>query len=325
MYFPTLFVDIAATAADVARDANDQELDSDGDDVDALADRAIGATLVAADGGDDSGGDMVGGKRKRLATQRAMSKRYRDSLGSLYADLKALVPAVYPDAVPRTKSQIIQQAGDALRKLRSEVAGLEARHVLSSPPNRTLWIERVVRGASSFPAAVEPFMRLMVLHGWTYAEMWSRTPYVGSCDRDKPPAYNLTSVVSVHDSDPLLPMPPALASFMSSSKQMTFHEGDSSLVGRISATLSSEWIVLSDESPPYARAESARQAGFKVCCALPLLLRGYVAAAVMFYNNEYNSDVRTHLGIAQDIGAHLGNCFGALRKPTDDSPDPKPV
>jgi hypothetical protein len=137
MYYRTLFVDIAAN--DAADKAADQDADSDGDGAEGifggLADAGTETAGSGVDGNDDSAGDIVGGKRRRQESQRAMSKRYRDSLGSLYADLKSLVPAVYPDAVPKTKSQIIQLAGDALRKLRSEVATLEARHVLSSPPN----------------------------------------------------------------------------------------------------------------------------------------------------------------------------------------------
>lgn len=113
----------------------------------------------------------AGTKRKKQELRRVTSKRYRDTLGSLYADLEALVPAVFPDAKLRTKSQIIQLTGDAIRKLKRDIAEKEARYVLAAPPMRLRWVAEVAGAASGVEELAAVFMRLMV-HSWGYAEMW---------------------------------------------------------------------------------------------------------------------------------------------------------
>lgn len=289
----------------------------------------------------DNNKATTGEKRKKLELRRVTSKKYRDSLGELYGELVDLLPAVYPEENPRTKSKIIQLTGDAVRKLKSEVAVLEARYIVSSPTNRSKWIDRVVRSATNFPAAAVAFMRLMVLHGWSYSELWCcnvscdgtstfSAPQlvvgISNSDLGKPTAissctaaYKLEAMVSLYDGSGAQ-MPEPLSRFVALSKHLTFTEGDGSFVGRILQTLSAEWVVFDElkSSKGYTHIEHASQAGFKACFALPLLLRGHVAAAVLFYNYSYSQHVRLHLGIAEDIGAALGNCYGALRKPSED-------
>lgn len=312
-------------------------------------------------------------KRKNLELRRVTSKRYRDSLGNLYRDLENLIPAVFPQARPRTKSQIIDYTGHAVRMLRQEVAKLDARYVFSSACNRNRWVEKVATTSLDFPDAVSMLMRLLVLRGWTYTEMWAPRDFGRSAnaaqmhplgaavaaleqmlDSSGPhqrPEFELRSCHGFYG-DEGTEQPLEISRFSNASRQMSCREGDDSIIGKTIASQCAEWYVVSpdiaasadasaaadaprdqrgstandDENadvspasalPSYIRRDMVAGAGFRVTCALPVLLRGRVCAVVALYCKHYTQDIRSQLGITQDLAAAIGNAYGALRDATD--------
>lgn len=276
----------------------------------------------------------VAGKKRKQELHRRHSKRYRDNLGELFQSLEQLLPKVVPGCKLKTKSQIIANSVQAVKRLRAEVSSLEMQYVLSSPANRTKWVEDTVKKATCFQEVAEPFMRLLVgMQRWKHSELWCRyevnvlpdgqdsgapvsTPT--NTVQDLGPAASrkfflkLERTASAHDIT-LSAIPDAYKLFSELSQLQTFIVGDDSLVGRIASSLSPEWIDLRDpvSCRGFKRATSARQCGFSVCFAVPFLVRGHVFAAVLFFDDQPRGDVGPDISIAQDLASSLGNCYGA--------------
>lgn len=275
----------------------------------------------------------IAGKKRKQELHRRHSKRYRDNLGELFQSLEQLLPKVVPGCKLKTKSQIIANSVQAVKRLRAEVSSLEMQYVLSSPANRTKWVEDTVRRASCFQEVAEPFMRLLVgIQRWKHSELWCR--YEAQIGPDGQPTGSpvLTPTNTVNDLVPspfrfflklerfasahditAAPVPEEYNWFSKVSKMATFVSGDDSLVGRIAASLSPEWIDLTDAEScrGFKRTESAKKCGFVVCFAVPFLVRGHVFATVLFYGDRHRSDVAPDISIAQDLASCLGNCYGA--------------
>lgn len=276
----------------------------------------------------------VVGKKRKQELHRRHSKRYRDNLGELFQSLEQLLPKVVPGCKLKTKSQIIANSVQAVKRLRAEVSSLEMQYVLSSPANRTKWVEDTVQKASCFQEVAEPFMRLLVgMQRWKHSELWCRyevkilpdgqdtgAPVTNPTNtvNDLGPAAStkfflkLERTASAHDitaSD----VPATYQQFSQLSQLQTFIAGDDSLVGRIASSLSPEWIDLRNQEScrGFKRAGSARQCGFTVCFAIPFLVRGHVFATVLFYDDQQRADVGPDISIARDIASCLGNCYGA--------------
>jgi hypothetical protein len=314
-------------------------LDSAGSDEgeQALAGAGSGSELVDAESDEGSTPYTVAGardKRKRLELRRVTSKRYRDTLGTLYSELETLVPSVFPNARPRTKSQIIQVTGDAIRKLKHEVSALEAQYVLSCSSNRLKWTEKIVQSYPSFPDISSLFMQLMVHAGWTYAEMWSKSDIVSRSntadlvqlgrphqdstlkDADRSQVqYELRTISSFYEDRPWA-MPATLADVVAAARQSPAQVGDSSVVGYVTSTLCSKCSLLQElQNPPLSpHLSSAVRAGLKICYAVPLLVHGEVATIVVLFGEEYSESMKSMLTVAEDMAAAIGNCYGALRK-----------
>lgn len=286
------------------------------------------------DDDDESKQQPVAGKKRKQELHRRHSKRYRDNLGELFQNLEHLLPKVVPGCKLKTKSQIIANSVQAVKRLRAEVSTLEMQFVLSSPANRTKWVEDTVRTANSVQEVAEPFMRLLVgIQRWKHSELWCRYEVNVLPDgRDSgAPVMNPTN--TVQDIGPLSPkkfflklertasahdvtasaVPEAYKMFSELSQMVTFVNGDDSLVGRIAAKLSPEWIDLQDpdSSRGFKRSDAARRCGFTVCFAVPFLVRGHVFATVLFYDDQQRPDVGPDINIAQDLASCLGNCYGA--------------
>lgn len=283
---------------------------------------------------DASKAQPVLGKKRKQELHRRHSKRYRDNLGELFQNLEQLLPKVVPGCKLKTKSQIIANSVQAVKRLRSEVSGLEMQYVLSSPTNRTKWVEDTVQKATCFQEVAEPFMRVLVgIQRWKHSELWCRyelntlpngqdtgTPVMTPTNtvQDLGPLASkkfflkLERTASAHDVTASA-VPEAYKSFSQLSQMITFEAGDDSLVGRIATSLSPEWIDLRnpESCQGFKRGESARQCGFSVCFAVPFLSRGHVFAAVLFYDDQQRSDMGPDMSIAQDLASCLGNCYGA--------------
>jgi hypothetical protein len=327
LYFPTLFESMGSYKGDAEQ-----------------ARAGSGSELVDPESDEGSPPSSFAGtrdKRKRLELRRVTSKRYRDTLGVLYSDLETLVPSVFPTARPRTKSQIIQVTGEAIRKLKQEVSGLEAQYILSCPANRLNWIERVVHSAPTFRDVSYLFMRLMIHGGWSYAEMWSSSDSMCRIDTDDliqigqnsqaskvkgsgrmmQGQDELKMISSTYD-DRILAMPSALASLTTASRQHTAQVGDASLVGIVTSTLCPKCLVLgeSTSSSPSQLMQYVLQAGLKVCFALPLLVRGEIVTVVLLFAEEYNDATKSLHSVSEEMGAAIGNCYGAARKEAVERP-----
>lgn len=273
------------------------------------------------------------GKKRKQELHRRHSKRYRDNLGELFQSLEQLLPKVVPGCKLKTKSQIIANSVQAVKRLRAEVSSLEMQYVLSSPANRTKWVEDTVQKATCFQEVAEPFMRLLVgIQRWKHSELWCR--YETQIGHDGQPAgvpvviptntvndllpsssqffLKLGRVVSAQDIT-ASPVPGEYEMFGRVSEMVTYVSGDDSLVGRIAVSLSPEWIDLRDVEScrGFKRTEGARKCGFAVCFAVPFLVRGHVFATVLFYDDQHRPDVTPDIGIAQDLASCLGNCYGA--------------
>lgn len=276
----------------------------------------------------------VVGKKRKQELHRRHSKRYRDNLGELFQNLEQLLPKVVPGCKLKTKSQIIANSVQAVKRLRAEVSSLEMQYVLSSPANRTKWVEDTVQKATCFQEVAEPFMRLLVgIQRWKHSELWSRYELNTLEDGQDTGTPVMNPTNTVHDLGPAsskkfflklertasaqdvtaTAVPEAYKMFSQISQMVTFVAGDDSLVGRISTSLSPEWIDLQNPEScrGFKRVESARQCGFSVCFAVPFLVRGHVFATILFYDNQQRPDVGPDIDIAQDLASCLGNCYGA--------------
>jgi hypothetical protein len=326
LYFPTLFESMGSYKGDAEQ-----------------ARAGSGSELVDPESDEGSPPSSFAGtrdKRKRLELRRVTSKRYRDTLGVLYSELETLVPSVFPTARPRTKSQIIQVTGEAIRKLKQEVSGLEAQYILSCPANRLNWIERVVHSAPTFRDVSYLFMRLMVHAGWSYAEMWSSSDSMCRMDTDdliqigqnsqastvkgsgRMQGQDELKMISSTYDDRILAMPSALAALTTASRQHTAQVGDASLVGIVTSTLCPKCLVLgeSTSSSPSQLMQYVLQAGLKVCFALPLLVRGKIVTVVLLFAEEYNDATKSLHSVSEEMGAAIGNCYGAARKEAVERP-----
>lgn len=299
-------------------DENDDEPDEEEDDEDEPA--SIPQPVV--------------GKKRKQELHRRHSKRYRDNLGELFASLEQLLPKVVSGYKLKTKSQIIANSVQAVKRLRAEVSSLEMQFVLSSPANRAKWVEETVQKATCFQELAEPFMKLLVgIQRWKHSELWCRYEVDAiqhSINNESPTAIPTTSVqdlgttasrkfflklertTSAHDVTATA-VPDSYKNFSDISQSHTFMAGDDSMVGRIASSLSSEWIDLRDPEAcrGFKRSSSARQCRFIVCFAVPFLVRGHVFASVLFYDDQERSDVGRDISIAQDLASCLGNCYGA--------------
>lgn len=266
-----------------------------------------------------------GGKRRKKELHRRHSKRYRDNLGELFHSLEVLLPNVVPGCKLKTKSQIIANSVHAVKRLKAEVSALEMQYVLSSPANRTKWVEETVRNAATFQEVVEPFMRLLLgMQRWKHSELWVRhelpQPLQVPLTEANPEAslpgggfcLRLELIASGNDVA-TTSLPATYKQFFQISQTMTFEAGDDSLVGRIATSLSPEWINLTDSNSlnGFKRGELARSCGFSVCFAVPFLVRGHVLATVLFYDDQQRTDISGNISIAQDLASCLGNCYGA--------------
>lgn len=283
---------------------------------------------------DESKTQPVVGKKRKQELHRRHSKRYRDNLGELFQSLEQLLPKVVPGCKLKTKSQIIANSVHAVKRLRAEVSSLEMQYVLSSPANRTKWVEDTVKKATCFQEVAEPFMRLLVgIQRWKHSELWCRyevNVLPGGQDTGAPVMHptntvqdlgpvsskkfflKLENTASAHDVTAAA-IPQAYKVFSELSQLGTFVAGDDSLVGRIASSLSPEWINLQDLElcRGFKRGDTARQCGFTVCFAVPFLVRGHVFATVLFYDDQQRSDIGPDVNIAQDLASCLGNCYGA--------------
>lgn len=317
-------------------DDDDDENDGDGD----------------GDGDDDGDGDEAyavsptntnAARKRKQELHRRHSKRYRDNIGELFQSLESLLPKVIPGCKLKTKSQIISNSVEAVVRLRTEVASLEMQYVLSSPTNRTKWVQDTVTNALCFQEVVEPFMRLLLgMQRWKHSELWGRfeaniredgtdslSPVENATNTldDLGPISSrkfflkLVKTASAHDMV-ATETPDSYKSFSRLSQLQTFIAGDDSLVGRIATSLSPEWIDLADPESRagFKRAETARECGFSVCFAVPFLVRGHVFATVLFFDDQQRSDIGPDINIAQDLASSLGNCYGASTTLKDSPP-----
>lgn len=273
------------------------------------------------------------GRKRKQELHRRHSKRYRDNLCDLFQSLEQLLPKVVPGCKLKTKNQIIANSVQAVKRLRAEVSSLEMQYVLSSPANRTKWVEDTVRKATCFQEVAEAFMKLLVgIQRWKHSELWSRyeaaltpdgretgqpvdmpTNTVGDLLPSATRFYlKLERVANAHDIT-ATKVPEEYLAFSKLSEAVTFSSGDDSLVGRIASRLSPEWIDLTDpdNSRGFKRSESAKKCGFSVCFAVPFLVRGRVFATILFYDDMHRTDIGPDINIAQTLSSCLGNCYGA--------------
>lgn len=286
------------------------------------------------------------GKKRKQELHRRHSKRYRDNLGELFQNLEQLLPMVVPGCKLKTKSQIIANSVQAVKRLRAEVSSLEMQYVLSSPANRTKWVEDTVLKATCLQEVAEPFMRLLVgIQRWKHSELWCRYEVNTLTDGQEVGGPVMNPTNTVHDLGPASSkkfflklertasahdvtasaVPEAYKMFSQLSQMVTFVAGDDSLVGRIATSLSPEWIDLRDAEScrHFKRSESARQCGFTVCFAVPFLVRGHVFATILFYDDQQRTDIGPDMNIAQDLASCLGNCYGASAAQQHDSKSKK--
>lgn len=275
------------------------------------------------------------GKKRKQELHRRHSKRYRDNLGELFNSLEQLLPRVVPGCKLKTKSQIIANSVGAIKLLRSEVSALEIEYVLSSPANRTRWVEDTVCNAFCFQDVVDPFMRLLLsMQKWKHSELWSRhemTVLSDGTERKVPVSkptesvhelrsssqkrffLKLQTTASANETPPnVLPL---YKRFSDNSREQVFSAGDNSLVGRTASSLSPEVIDLRspESSNGFVRAQEALECQFIICFAVPFLVRGHVFAAVLFYDDRPRANVNADLNIAQDLASSLSNCYGASK------------
>ena len=276
----------------------------------------------------------IAGKKRKQELHRRHSKRYRDNLGELFQNLEHLLPKVVPGCKLKTKSQIIANSVQAVKRLREEVSSLEMKYVLSSFSNRTKWVEDTVHKATCFQEVAERFMRLLVgIQRWKHSELWCRYEVKTLPDGQDSglPVENPTNSIndfgpissskfflklertaSVHDVTATT-IPKEYKLFSDLSQLRTFVVGDDSMVGRIASSLYPELIDLNDPDmcKGFKRAEPARQCGFTTCVAVPFLIRGHVFDTVLFYDDKNRPNADPDIGIAQDLSSSLGNCYGA--------------
>lgn len=121
-------------------------------------------------------------------------------------------------------------------------------------------------------------------------------------------------------------IPESYSKFSKQSQLQTLTAGDDSLIGRITRSLSPEWIDLTDpvSGNSFKRCEVAKQCGFIVCFAVPFLIRGHVFAAVLFFDDQPRSDISPDINIAQDLASSLGNCYGASKMRHEERPCSSP-
>eukprot|EP00737_Agarophyton_chilense_P000649 gb/GEZJ01000719.1/.p1 GENE.gb/GEZJ01000719.1/~~gb/GEZJ01000719.1/.p1 ORF type:complete len:354 (+),score=52.69 gb/GEZJ01000719.1/:1356-2417(+) len=282
---------------------------------------------------DDQKRRTPAGKKRKQELHRRHSKRYRDNLGELFASLEQLLPKVVPGCKLKTKSQIIANSVNAIKHLRTEVSTLEIQYVLSSPTNRTKWVEDTVSTALCFQNVVEPFMSLLLtMQKWKHSELWSRHEMNVPSDRSESGVAmsNPTeSIQDLHLSSPkkfslkLIDATSLQASssilrasykqFSEAARDQVISVADDTIVGRVSSSLAPEVIDLRDlgSGGTFLRARVAEECGLVICLAVPILVRGHVYAVVLFFDDQPRANITQDRNVAQDLASSLGNCYGA--------------
>eukprot|EP00178_Gracilaria_changii_P025595 TRINITY_DN78831_c0_g1_i1.p1 TRINITY_DN78831_c0_g1~~TRINITY_DN78831_c0_g1_i1.p1 ORF type:complete len:352 (+),score=46.20 TRINITY_DN78831_c0_g1_i1:191-1246(+) len=282
---------------------------------------------------DDQKRHTPAGKKRKQELHRRHSKRYRDNLGELFTSLEQLLPRVVPGCKLKTKSQIIANSVNAIKHLRSEVSTLEIQYVLSSPSNRTKWVEDTVNTALCFQDVVDPFMKLLLtMQRWKHSELWSRhevntladgtetrtpvpkpTESVHDLRSSSPKMFflKLLNTFTMHELDPVIRA--AYQQFSDGARNQVNCVADNSLVGRVSSSLAPEVVDLgdTDSGSSFLRPRTAQECGFIVCFAVPFLVRGHVFAVVLFFDDQPRTNVSQDVNVAQDLASSLGNCYGA--------------
>lgn len=257
--------------------------------------------------------------------RRATSKRYRDTLVSLYNSLASLVPTVLPDARPRTKSQIISAASLALSALDARAAAAAARANVHAPAARAAFADASVRRHNSLAAVLADAAHLLTDYAWDVGEVWlacapGDSGIGGGNDDDdvrrhlaparaRAHAHNVTAyglyasltagAESGEDDD-------ALTAFVASSADAVVLVGDGSLVARAAETHDAAWAVVE----AFRSFAAAKSAGFVVACAVPCRVRSEVRAVLLLYNRVLTPHALPHLAVAVDVVAEVGSYWG---------------
>lgn len=285
------------------------------------------STVLSSDDGSnaDDGKCRTSVKRKNLREmRRATSKKYRENLSSLFDEAAEVLKLVFPDRKARTKNKLIRFLVEGLQLVKCDINILEGNYIMSNPANRFQWSAEVVRNASTFPSTILPLMRLMVLRGWSHAELWCSEAFIEAPHRANTSAalldsarFRLQDTVNTH-SEHFSEVPAKLLDFIEMSSRTSCSVGDDSFIGLVQQSLSAQWFEFkpSKEVSASDRSTLAIEAGFKNCCALPLLLWGRVAAVIIVYSYRDNAAFRPEIEVALDMAYDLCNRFGAERNPS---------
>jgi len=248
---------------------------------------------------------------------RKHSKRYRDNLGVLFAEVVDLLPQITPHCELQTKSKIISTCVAAMKSLRTEVSSLQMQYVTSSVENRNNWIRETVSTACVVQDVIEPCMRLLIsLHGWRQSELWMHITNNVNCTDGG--AFRLERVTSAGAGDNSR----GFLKFVNESRRYSFRKGDASIVGRAAHTCKSESVDLTSDTAwlEFTRCDIARPCDIGLCFALPFLVGGKVVAVIVFYDNSSSnrniSANEERFRYAEELASAMGNAYANKKNTT---------
>lgn len=285
--------------------------------------------------GDDVSSVLEDGQNKD--THNSHTRRCRAKVNSKFQELLSILPMPPPKTGIKHKAQILDYAICVYRDIHARKTLLEAELALSSRSQLNAWVENIVTRSVSLQDALAPYLSLICTKGgWKYSEAWvpSQEPVripqrPGKVEGMSGESRVLTPATLV--SSPMARLRLGLAVIPSlgntddpdlqtklerfRDRSRAFHcKARVDLPGRVMCTMRPEWLPSLEDQEAFPRARLARNATLVVCFAVPVFVRGHIAAVAVFFDTEQRPYDAKCVDLADNIAGLLGNAFGASAK-----------
>mmetsp|Transcript_3239 Transcript_3239/g.9887 ORF Transcript_3239/g.9887 Transcript_3239/m.9887 type:complete len:392 (-) Transcript_3239:164-1339(-) len=243
-------------------------------------------------------------------SNKSHTRRCREKVNDKFKQLLEELPSPQSGMEVQHKAQILDYTIRTLKDLSNRKTSLETELAFSSKKNLLRWVDNVITNAKTFPDAVRPFLDMFCTKkGWKYAELW--LPTKGNMNTNQPQSemvlrlkkWVLNRSLGNVDRE-------KLDMFGTKSEAFEFNPRVG-VPGRVFSTLRPEWLPKLDNDETFVRSSLASEFGLNVCLAVPVVIRGQVAAVTVFFDTEVRDYDADCLDLAIDIASLTGNAYGA--------------
>mmetsp|Transcript_32978 Transcript_32978/g.129412 ORF Transcript_32978/g.129412 Transcript_32978/m.129412 type:complete len:406 (-) Transcript_32978:446-1663(-) len=244
-------------------------------------------------------------------SNKSHTRKCREKVNDKFKQLLEELPMPPAGIELQHKAQILDYTIKTLKELSNRKTSLETELAFSSKKNLLRWVDNVISNAKNFPDAVKPFLDMFCTKkGWKYAELWLPAKNVGETTHGNQREmllrlrrWVLNRSLGSEERENLL-------KFAAKSEHFTFNPRVG-VPGRVFSTLRPEWLPQLDNDETFVRASEASEFGLNVCLAVPVVVRGQVAAVTVFFDTEVRDYDADCLDLAIDIASLTGNAYGA--------------